>query len=1804
MSLGTPGAVLEEYARQRPEWRNAVPTVDRLARMAEEIRLPRVLTPLPFEGTVAVIPGDGLGKQRALTPSQQIVPWVGLTRLPDACGTSHARYVSGSRRRLLDAKPQAKHVKPCVAHQTLATLAAKNSGDPVFRCIASIAGVDASLRHCNITDADVVAVSCALHAHPHIRKLDLSRNPITDSGARLLLETLGFVRNVTSIVVDDTYITRGTRLKLEAQCAANDEHCQRKEAAIAARRRKAFLEAAERDLSDGAVSLWRLQCAARLQVEEDCKFARRRLRQAFGVSLRRAYKRETRRELQCYHASLRILQEAKEQEQRCILLELFDDAVLALVLVGESHVRSAVAEAFMASLKAMKRRETEECAEARRTEKAELAQQARRRESLACSEGNVRTLLAKEWFGDFAVLGRREKDDRAAAVEMQRRREEEEEAEERRKEAEVRRLQIEELCRREKETLEEQRRHEAERAARAAVEKREVGERTGVGADEAAARVAYTDMAAVDRAVANRRSFLAERESMLLTSWQHHPELTISFSTERTRVFYECPLQPPSCLDLDIRLASSMVPEAQADSFATMREGLCVAREKLREELTAASHAVRAHGVRWNEAITYGAKSKNKPPLPLYPGLRYSPANDTALEEPKWMCDDTTRLAVKGGTLTVSAGTTDLQNNTTEALPSLLSFTRPSRAVKSPRVTRHLSSANRVGVGKDEFQQPFGLIAQCLTDESPAGEPMPEITMSLEEGVSLAEIETLLNSLQYKFRGANGFPFVRAIRVKLKLLYPALASDCNPRVQRFQSVSDAFSSVVEVEAEGTGHVVIAPVTSTTKVVEWVEARDQEKPAEERGVALVSVEALVRPPAVLGPNRMDVEEGPVAGGKLHLRVIANASASDYLCLRTGLMCDDTTFERHDVELCPKRQFVVCEGVAFAEITDGTLPSLRELVETGPSLHPANGSQGCGITFLETADYRLLQRVLRRLKFAIVSRNLPAAQDRRTVEITVSDSVRNQYIIHVGVDVVPSDKPTTLLLGPSRVFYRQPSHPMIPLARRQYIASSEMPLFPQAVVHDVDTDHFCGGSLDILVTGMVKGDNFYIAPRNENGVTVSDNCIAVNETYVGAVDQGASVLPHFDKLSDTLGKRSRSLARSRNSISLRASLKKSSANSPSGDVSHDIKIRFLTNGAASLEAVQAILRSIHYIPAHVTPADGSRVLTVILRVGGPHKGISEPAADGGKAAALALFESPRRLSKDRGSFASLMAGDVAENQVLEERMEMKVTGPLIEVAPALMDIEYREGSGLMRLAPFDVPQEHQDGNFEGGYIRVEVVKGESSDDVVFVKSGLREDCKVKERRTGNTGSSPRTSQASPRAVEGLTSPDTKSRGKQKKLLQPINGPAAFNAAKEVDNPQLGVLYDFWCTGKYVGTLLPTESQLMIRFSGKGIGRREVQMCLRALAYSNERNSPLQLDKILRVTLKDNGYSVSQALLHMNVKAVDDVTDIVLTTTRSRVRPGQLRSLLLGCYPLTELGRCHLSDPRTQWFDGGRFAAEFTSGAVKGDAVAFLTPEQQKIARAMFATRERPVWDGELVVAGSTLSTAEGLEVGQLEFTKSAFPGVSDLRVSFAEHDPPSITILLATYVMNCLAFVCSAERIVAGQRVLSLKIADADNPTEGRTKIVLDVAKPLLFVGGAKTPFLVQKPCSLGTPVVLAERLAIGTGDGRPMNLDKGYTQVSFSDAHADDEIALPATAAIKDGILRLNDEYIGGATVSQQMILVQHNSTPPKLLAALLVQVAVVCSRQSDSQRQVRIQCTDSSEADPSVIDIELNPGVA
>ncbi|KAJ9439438.1 hypothetical protein DIPPA_14960 [Diplonema papillatum] len=1113
-----------------------------------------------------------------------------------------------------------------------------------------------------------------------------------------------------------------------------------------------------------------------------------------------------------------------------------------------------------------------------------------------------------------------------------------------------------------------------------------------------------------------------------------------------------------------------------------------------------------------------------------------------------------------------------------------------------------------------------------------------------------------------------------------------------------------FTKPARRTCEASVSLLLSPpilyIPKSLRDVEFAEGTPSDRLALVREVVVTDLPSVTRlsvaPPAWGISQDVGRDKESFAGAELSICFTENYGTEDEILLRRFIEDDMTVVDgKYVSQLTPGSSAPVTasNSAQVAEVVKGCLFQHKEREEK------PDGATSCRELALRLTDEAMsrpafIVKLLKRLRYFNPSQN-PSANPR-TVEITLTAGSLTPCVARVWVHVLSEDDPTQLVLTEKKLVYRPMGPASIPEHLRQHLTRSELPLFAGAELLDPDTFFVAGGSLQVAcLSGLARGDTVFVAETSHIRAVRDESSgrLLLHHTRPRKGDpQGLpypfamahvecshalkeSVRVREDAATDDPGDGKPA------NLDVRESGKDVGARVRRVEGFRDGGSLHVTLEKCSLEFVQDLLLSIAYTNVFYSSAEGLKRFELTINLG------------------------PSLASLPQSPDAEANAAEPVEiDQQLVDFVDVRAAVELFDIGSHWL-LDYKEGAGVVRLAPFEVTPE-QSGfieSFNDGYILLDVVQGGTVDDILNLKAAKTKDGELVVTLRANaavdpddrtllqlnaqTASSPTSSptqepphggatadaarsppgqdasdaSAKPAADDNPTlSPppaaaadgvhlaapggDASPGGAERKgsLMDRMRTQARrvasakikareqmFEEAKEgLKLMQKGVderagsgkitVSDVTVGGKRIGTLVICPTKLLIRFASKAIGRKDVLTLLRQLTYANQSNAPDVLSKIIRISVKDSLRVPSQVIVAVEVQNVDDVTEIKLHSTRVKYRPNMKRVIDTGCFPVAPLRRAHLCDPDTEFFDGGSITVEIVGGGVKGDCLAFMTPEQQvearkdsvefademnAVSKVANAVWNAPVWDGVLVANGKQITArpAGGAEfcAGTLDLPRSTTPGCNNLRVKFSANKPNAIDIKLASYVLNCVSFSCATEKLQTGQRTYIIKVQDADNPVEGKLKFIVDVCKPLASLPQQKKP----RTGAVGETVMLMDKVTTTIAEGKPQAmLQHGFTQVSLLNGCDEDSISIVPTGqlSIKDGSVQLGVDFLGKITTAPHQLRLEYTwatKTTSKALATLLTSLALKAG--SAGVKHTEIVISDGSTDTCLCIEVDI-----
>eukprot|EP01065_Artemidia_motanka_P001896 TRINITY_DN10882_c0_g2_i3.p1 TRINITY_DN10882_c0_g2~~TRINITY_DN10882_c0_g2_i3.p1 ORF type:complete len:1972 (+),score=617.10 TRINITY_DN10882_c0_g2_i3:76-5916(+) len=1494
------------------------------------------------------------------------------------------------------------------------------------------------LSSSGLTDAHSGILATVLGCHPTLTHVDLSRNRIGDVAGRALHSAALSNRSIAHVTLDGTRVPAAWRSAIEAQCELN--RTRRDEAVTASRRRRQKRDQAVHRLAQereqqAVVSAER---RGRGEVAGEWRAVLKELKAGRSSGAAAQARREARAQARAARLEQRRLLAAAESVLRDKLLE--SEMVLRLGLGGtwEQGGRVGCASEQQAARKHLKKLENDGWIQTRRKEKARRRREAGQREDMCAAQDKVRADVEAEQLRvlDALAVDREASHDDAARRERERTEHEEQEEWKRRQEE----LRIDKERERKEQVLaREQARKEAERQRER--ERKENSERMAravVMRQEDSVREQLIELAGIAHRVAAARDSFGRAERAKVRLFSTEPEIHLEGDPVPLWHFtggfaVHSPVTESFRLTRDTRPLTSgenslrwgQVDKKCADERKRLHKELADAAKLLKSRQRDLAHALCPHLCdRPDWPIRSGLAAVTS--SPNMAKLRRSPQRDPLVP-----------AASRGDYL--KAVEEALQSSEAAAkwfdvAEAQLPASPPSDQVHAAKlcvVSCVIDAELSVPQGSDELEPPEG--SEELTCASPgaASAVLPSgglrvVLDELGEGgdIGLDAITDALQAIRYRCAAPSDWApcAQRRLTVRVTVECPQVSPQ---HLSRFGVLSSAdfLTATTKASAEvSLTLLVVAPLI--TAPLPSLSVTFEEDTAADKTVLLPSVALSEVPHLTRTSEGGFVYDAALSqstsyrGGTVSVRFTSNYTVDDQIVLQR--MHDDdigVSGDGLERELLDGHR----EGPAFARVSAGVLLTHKE-AETRAEI-PAEGGFELEIF---GAKAQLLTRFLRRLRFCNFSQK-PSA-DQRVVEVGIADSAGHRSFVEVRVDVVNQDDPAVFELAHKRLYYRRQGSMAIAEELRKHLRPSVLPLFPGVAFYDPDTVYIKGGDLVIIAPqGLQRGDCLGIRSardpehvhveghdevcyqgvafaRLEKGFSsvpepeyraeprttpnlLSAGSLAVPQTSgqstpkapaspsVSSQSSSASLVG--DKVGRAVQKGKR-INRLRNASQTAAVLRRIQNSVNADEPNTVLKVTFFADGTASVPMVKALLNSIVFTNTTYAPDAELR----------PWR----------------QFEATVRLGPDAVPPANIAgtpepeSGQV-EYQLLKNSVEVRVTQELLEIPAAHSSTEYREGSGMQRLAPFEVVSDQQGfvDSYNDGFVLVETVGGFTDDDVVNVRSGSKEgdlrivlrkgaegtipdldatangtsedeeecpaqdDASDDERARDNDEEADETQSASAlgekrrsvrdRVRDKLQAAMATKRARRESLLEKTKKDIQAMVKQGIDERTMqSSVSDVSTSGnKRVGTLTIQSGKLYLKFGKKGVSRKEVLMVLRALTYTNKSSKPDVLSKVLRVTLLDGGFVPSQALVTIDVQTVDDVTEIRMTNPRPRYRPGTLLSCDVGCWPLAPLRRVCLADPDTEFFDGGWLVVELVGGGQKGDTLSFMSVDQQERARA---------------------------------------------------------------------------------------------------------------------------------------------------------------------------------------------------------------------------------------------------------------
>ena len=1473
------------------------------------------------------------------------------------------------------------------------------------------------LRNASLGDEDMFLLASLVKTHPSLTSIDLSGNHITEASAHLLLETVAANRGVSAVRLDDAAFAPASLKAVDLLCG--DNAARRRARDERRRRRRERREVARRRRREEAAreAVRAAEREGRAAVRAAARGAAAEARGGFDRTLAALLRREVRARARAARARERGGVEAAEGVRRAAWAEAEAGTRALLLTPAEAAVRAVVVAEQGCARAMLKKAENSGWVVQKRAEKARLKQEAgeRRALELAEAEGRQAVFAAQRAAAHAAAQAGQESKVRCEGL-LQARLDDEAAAAWKKKQEEMR-IEAERQWKEDRETQARQRREvelQRERDKEARVEhlkrlrfEKEEDRNFGI--------ITEVCVVAHQVAVDHERWTQAEQERVRL--YAATPAVSLDLDVEQNKLHY-LGVMDFSALVVDAAVSLSL-PCSEA-KWRDAEKAVVSAKQSYTNSVLSAAQLLRTRSVDFAPVLL---PHLSHPPPPQGTKGPASPSSGTSGRGPppgdgeagaEYLAEVESAYANKEAVVRFDA--------------SVLQFGKrmgfdEARDVK----TAPLCGSFSVDMSQDEGFENCDVFLTHSEHRS-----TQSFRMELGENPVVAEVGRSIKNVLYRCSVVGEKYASRVARFTLRLELRTL-----PRNFATLGALDAssFTEVAHVEAEAEVQLLMAPALLSAPPEALAVTYTEGTPFDK--CALLSEVTLSRLPQVLPPLIMPSQDTTYQGGKLGVTFKENYTEEDEFLLRKHYE-DDINIVDGKMMYGDKG-----EGPVVGTVTEGTLLTHRDRDERGvgascPHVELSFTSPLCTVAFVH--------KLLKRLRFANASLN--PSELPRLVEVTLTPPDFGPCSLTVKIDVVSEDDPTTLELKYQKLYYRPQGPSSVPEQLREHLKPAEIPLFQKCKVIDPDTTHFHCGSIDVTcVSGAAKGDT--VCVRESGGMAVAGRLV----TYYGV---------HMADLVE-------------------------------GPSANSVSVALLRRGEASIEFVQSFLRNIVYRNTLYTPPEGWRTYELRMMLG--------PSTD-------KPGEMPEATS---------------ETELLEltGKVELRTATDLFDIG-SHWGMDYKEGSGAVRLAPFEVMSDQAAfvETYQDGHILVEIVEGATPDDILNLRPATSAKdgdisykvrpsaaLELEERLLLGLPLSPGDDEASQGAASEAGSAPSSASTPRERTLSPHSAHSSQLNLKDrmrmkiqaslvekrerqdglVDKMREGMrdirsgvdekagrgdltVTDIFMAQRRVAVLAITPSHLLIRFESKSKAtRKDVLALLRLLTYANRSNDPDMLKKVLRIELKDGALAATQVLLQIDIQNVDDVTEIIMENSRVRYRPGMQTIHRLTCYAPAQMRRAVMVDPDTEFFDGGLLTVELSGGGVKGDTLGFMTVEQQRLAKAaadeylqaMTEKRakeekagearkddveiwEHDLYEGELKLNGKQILDSSDRAMGTLELSRSTVAGANTLRIAVEKHHPPMITAQVMTYMLNCVTYTSTSEKLQPGQRIYLIKVKDGENP----------------------------------------------------------------------------------------------------------------------------------------------------------------
>ena len=226
------------------------------------------------------------------------------------------------------------------------------------------------------------------------------------------------------------------------------------------------------------------------------------------------------------------------------------------------------------------------------------------------------------------------------------------------------------------------------------------------------------------------------------------------------------------------------------------------------------------------------------------------------------------------------------------------------------------------------------------------------------------------------------------------------------------------------------------------------------------------------------------------------------------------------------------------------------------------------------------------------------------------------------------------------------------------------------------------------------------------------------------------------------------------------------------------------------------------------------------------------------------------------------------------------------------------------------------------------------------------------------------------------------------------------------------------------------------------------------------------------------------------------------------------------------IAPLHRTFVDDPDTPWFDKGHIKVELSNGGHRGDRFEILTTEQQLVQiknakrklisiYAKLHLEDPMKYLFEITEDNRLIFVENGISFATVSYpkTKVALGGhnvVINFKPAYATRlsddgdSKPCVSMHAVQYLLSCIYFTNPGFLAKSGKQVAStyeIRVGDGINVREGRKRIVISVASPIITLPRMKSSVMIRT----GESGSLFPRLLLNLAPNH--NFESGYVTIT-------------------------------------------------------------------------------------------------